>query len=353
MRCALVVLFALSALTAEPSVSGVWRYRRADGTSEVLELIAGGRFVWRDDAGAAAGEMTLSDGSLRLRARSAERLLGCRLLDEGLELAAPAADPAAAMSGDLARMAPRVGMPAVIWRRPGWVPDPPEISVRGAADLAGGWRLESAPGRVDRLDLGADGFFTYTGPGGLIARGHATWRAGVIELVADGLTRRLAARLRLSNRAWTLLLRRMPDDRPEPTGDLAEMPPCLSDQAIWRRDLEPPAAPLLLGRFQMIGTSGLAHALTFGADGRLTIERGTRVLGTGHWRVDGLQVVLTVASDGGFDEVRHWAAQRLGSSLLVWRALDDAVGDRALTAEVPPVEGELARYDLVAAPAKE
>ena len=356
MRGALVLLCVLALGSAAvgasdgPTVSGVWRYRRADGTSEVLELVAGGRFVWRDEAGAAAGEMSLADGVLRLRARGAERLFGCRLVDEGLELSAPATDATITMTGDLARMAPRVGAPQVTWRRPGWVPDPPELRVRALADLAGSWRIEPLPGRADRLELTTDGYFTYTGPGGLAASGRASWRSGVLELRADGLTRRLATHLRVSNRGWSLRVRRMPDDQPEPAADLAELPPCLADEAIWRRDLEPPVAAWLVGHHALTDDSGLTHTLIFAADGALTIDRGTRRLAAGTWRLDGQRVVLTVAAESGFDEVRRWSVQRLSGSLVLWRAADDEVGgDRALTADVPPGEGGLARYDTVVA----
>jgi len=357
MKCWLALLLALSAWSApaaEPSVTGVWRCRRADGSGEVLELIAGGRFVWRDDTGAAAsGEMVLADGSLRLRARGAERIFACRLREEGLELSAPPADLAVAMSGDLARMSPRLGAPAVTWRRPGWVPDPPELRVQSLADLAGPWRMESLPGRVDRLDLSADGFFTFTGPGGLIARGRAAWQGGVLTFSADGLTRRLAARLRVSNRGWSLVLLRMPDDQPAPTGDLAEMPPCLSQQAIWRRDLEPPLGQAVFGRYAATDAGGVTHALSFEADGRFSLHRGTRLVGQGTWRTEGLVLTFTLTSDAGFDEVRRWTVQRLAESLIVWRAADDASpGDRAATVDLPPGEGELARYEPMASPSE-
>jgi len=43
--------------------------------------------------------------------------------------------------------------------------------------------------------------------------------------------------------------------------------------------------------------------------------------------------------------------QRLAEALIVWRAADDAVpGDRAATVDLPPGEGDLARYEPVASP---
>jgi hypothetical protein len=319
-----------------PSLDGLWRFTRRDGAIEYFEVFAMRRFTYRDSTGAAAaGDVEVDGPLLKLRARRAERDFRYEVRGEQLFLTSTADDPRG-VSGDLGKMSPREGAPAV-FERPGPRVVAPALVVESVADVAGPWRREPYAGRADQLELTAPNHFAYHGPGGLQAAGTAVMRGGMLELSAGAVRRAWVVTLGLAADGWTLSLTRAPEDQPDASGDLAEAPPRFVNTARYTRPLAEVTAADVTGRWTLVDDTGREHDVEIQADGQAVYRRGGVVVADGRWTVAGTRLELIFRAAAGAEERRELRVQALPGRLVLWRDETDTAPSDLRVAVMPPL----------------
>ncbi|HAZ64519.1 MAG TPA: hypothetical protein DCZ72_13045 [Armatimonadetes bacterium] len=354
-RWLLVVLLTLvlGVLAAPADLQGVWHYRRADGSRETLALLAGNRFLWRDDfGGAAAGDFTVSDTILTLHARTTSRSFGYTLTDEGLTLATTPVVGSTPPASQLSTLSPALGEPPAIWRQPrSSERQREEMEVSSLAELAGEWLIEPVPEHTDRLLIRTNGHFEWAGPGGLRAAGAARLENGLLVLSDGVVERRLRAALRPGARRWTLSLTRTAADYAAPLSDLADLPPVHTTRVSWRRALDALVDDVLAGAFTWTDPGGVQHTLDFDPAGGVILRRGPRAVASGEWQMDEGTLRLTLRAPGRPVEQRAFTAQQVGEVLVLRAAADDqAPPADGLSADIAPGQDRLLRWLLVSPP---
>lgn len=319
-------------------LSGLWRRERPDRSLECLEIFGDCRFTYRDSQGAScAGDLRADRGRLTLRARAGRRVLTYELTAAGLRLTAPREEDAGAVAG-LAAMSPATNDSVLFGRlEDDGVGD--LVETQSLAELAGEWVW----GGDEHLTLTADGRYSYRGPAGLQSDGQVTWRAGELELRSPLVARTLVASLLLTRDGWALRLGALGGDRARPLDDLAELPPSLTPETLYRRPPSPVVSGALVGTWTCRDTSTpvvpRTVSLSLAADGTATLlvdgQSGGPVTGL-RWSLQEHAFTLSLK-----DQRSIWRADLLAGDLLLAR--DDQAASGAL-ALVPPQWESYARW---------